>query len=99
KRSCVWVNGRQTRQMLANLLQIGQIGSLFLHHRAHSSESCAFELFASEERVSVFEQAHVVLSKSIDVMATMIHLSEGEFVMVAIVQHVDQIFVERVDFL
>ena len=62
----VGIDGGQTAQVLAHLLQVGQTLGLPLHDGGHSAESSALQLLAAVQRVSIFHQADVVLRHVVD---------------------------------
>ena len=93
------VDRRQAHQVLAHLLEVLEGALLALEHGAHAAERGALERLAAVERVAVLEQLDVVLADAVDQLARDVQLAERELVVVAVVQHVDQVGVERVDVL
>ena len=91
------VDGRQTHHVLAHLLEIFECALLSLHDGAHAAECGALERFATVQRVAVLEQLGVVAADTVDQLAGNVHLTEGQLEVVAVVQHIDQVRVERVD--
>lgn len=49
--------------------------------------------------LTILEQSHVVPAKCLDQLLCHVHLAEGELVMVAVVQDVQQVRVERMNVL
>ena len=93
----VGVYARQTGHVLPDLLQVRQRRRVFLHDRAHAPERRAFQLFAAVQRVAVLQQLDVVLRDLVDDVARGVELPERQLVVVLVVQHVEQVGVERVD--
>jgi hypothetical protein len=65
QRARVWVDRRQTRQVLTDLLKVREGRRLSPHDGAHAAECCALELLAPVHRVAVLEKAHVVLGHAV----------------------------------
>jgi hypothetical protein len=99
ERSGVGVDGRKTRKMLTHLFEVLEGRVLALHERTHTTEGSLLELLASVERVSVLEKTHVVLAEVLDEVSASVELTESELVVILVVQNVDQVSIERVDFL
>mmetsp|Transcript_14775 Transcript_14775/g.32614 ORF Transcript_14775/g.32614 Transcript_14775/m.32614 type:complete len:267 (+) Transcript_14775:1428-2228(+) len=93
----VGVQGRQTRDVLAHLLEIAQGCFELLQHCAHATHGCALELLTPVERVSVLQQAQIVLRKARNQVLSSVHLSQGELEVVSVVQDVHKVCVEGVD--
>lgn len=58
--ACVGVNGRETTQMLADLVEVQQRILEALADGGHSTKSSLLELLALEERLAVLEEADVI---------------------------------------
>jgi hypothetical protein len=96
ERSRVGVDRGQTREMLADLLEVGQRRRQALHQRAHAAERRPLKLLAPVQRVAVLEQPDVVLPDVVDHVHCSVHLPERELVVVLVVQHIHQVRVEGV---
>ena len=81
------------------LLQVLERALLPLDHSAHPTERGALEALAAVERVAVLEQLDVVLAHGVDELPRDVHLAERQLEVIAVVEHVDQVGVERVDVL
>ena len=66
QRPGVGIDGGQTAQVLADLLQVGQALGLPLHDGGHPAEGSALELLATVQRVSILQKADVVLGHVVD---------------------------------
>jgi hypothetical protein len=95
----VGIDRRKARQMLAHFFKIGQRGALAFDQCTHATQSSSLELLATVERVAVLEQTSIVFTESIDQVAAGVEMAESELVVVAIIENVDQIGIERVDIL
>jgi hypothetical protein len=93
----VRVNTGKSTQMLANLLEITQTRLELLDERAHTTESRSLELLASEQRVSVLQETHVISSDVVDDVLGLVDVTQSQLVMISIIQHVHEITVERMD--
>ena len=82
--------------MLSDLLEVRQWVLLPLHDCRHSAEGGLLELLASVQAVAELEHPAVVLSDLVDEMPRGVELTEGELVVVLVVQHVQQRGHERV---
>ena len=91
------VDRRQTHHVLAHLLEVLERALLAHEHRAHPSERRALQRLAPVQRVAVLEQLDIIAADAIDELSRDVHLAESELVMVAVVEDVDQVRVERVD--
>ena len=85
--------------MLSDLLEVCQRLLLPLHDRRHSSQSCPLELFTAVQRVSKFEQADIVFRDLGDEVTGSVELTQGEFVVVLVVEHVEEGGEKRVEVL
>ena len=81
--------------MLTHLLQICQRGLVFFDQRTHTTQTCSLDGFASVQTVTVLEHTYIILGKILNKMPCCVQLSKRQFVMILVVQHVDQIRVER----
>lgn len=77
--------------MLTNLLQVGQRWCLAFHQGAHATQCSTLELFAAIQRVTILEQTKIILSDLVDKVASCMELTQGQFVMVLVVQHVHKV--------
>jgi len=83
--------------VLPYLLEVLERPLLPLHHRAHSAQGGTLERLAAVERVSVLEKLDIVAADPVDQLLGEVELAEGELEVVAVVQHVDEVRVERMD--
>lgn len=90
ERSGVGVDGWQTGNVLPDLLEVCKWVFLSFHNCGHSTEGSSFELFAAVERVSKFEQSHVVFRDLGDEVSGSVELAQGELVVVLVVQDVEK---------
>mmetsp|Transcript_61413 Transcript_61413/g.163386 ORF Transcript_61413/g.163386 Transcript_61413/m.163386 type:complete len:205 (-) Transcript_61413:121-735(-) len=97
QRSSRRVDGRQSAQMLSDLLEIRQGSREFLHHGAHTPKGSALEHFCLVQTVRELHHANVVLRDVLENLLARVNLPQRELVVVAIVEHVAEIRVEGVD--
>lgn len=95
----VGVDGGQTAEMLANLVEIQQRVFKALDDGGHAAQAGLLELLALEERLAVLEEADVVAGDGLDQVLGGRQLAEGDAEVVGIVEGVEQVLVERVDVL
>jgi len=93
----VGVDGGQTAQMLANLLEVEERVLQALTDSGHATEGGALELLALEERLTVLDETDIVAGYCLDQVLGCGKLAEGDAEVVCIVEGVEQILVERVD--
>jgi hypothetical protein len=90
----VWINGGQTGEMLAHLLQVRQRSTTMdnclrkvahpkykpvaLHHGAHATQRRLLERLAAVKRISILQQANVIFSQRIDEGTRGIQLTKSE---------------------
>lgn len=99
QRAGVGVDSRETSHVLADLFQVRERVLLALEDGDHATQGSALELLAAVQRVAEFEQTGIVFSDILDQVFCGRELGQGEFVVVSVVEHVEQVRVERVDFL
>lgn len=95
----VGVNGGETGHVLPDLLEIGEGALEPLHQGAHPSEAGALQLLAAVEGVTEFQEAAVILGDVVHMVPGRVHLTQGQLVVVFVIQNVQQISVEGVDVL
>ena len=95
--SSVGIEGRETRHVLANFFQIRETRFLALENGTHSSKSSAFEALAAIKRVTVLDHANHVSRDLVNKGTSSVDLTQGELVMVAIIESVAKIRIERVN--
>jgi hypothetical protein len=93
----VWVNRRQTGQMLTDLFQVRKRVLLPLHNRGHSSKGSSLQLLATEQRVTKLEETNIVFSDRVDQVTASVDLGQGEFVVITVVEDVHEISIEGMD--
>ena len=93
----VSVNGWESAQMLAHLLEITQARLELLDEGAGATECGSLQLLRAIERVSVLEQAHVIVRNAVTNRLGLVDVTEGQLVMITVVEDVHEIRVERVD--
>ena len=76
--------------MLADLLEVGEGILLALHDGGHSSEGGPFELLASIKRVSELEETDIVLAHVVDEVLAGVDLSQGQLVVILVVEDVQE---------
>lgn len=91
-RGCV--NLGQTRQVLSDLLKITQTGLEFFKQSSSSTEGRSLQHFGSVKTVGVFKQSNVIVSNVICDGLGFVHVTEGQLVMISIVEHIHEISVE-----
>lgn len=84
------VDRRQTRHVLADLLEVRQRVLLPLHDGRHATERRLLELLAPVQGVAELDEAAVVLADLDNQVARRIDLTERELVVVLVVQDVEQ---------
>ena len=89
QRAVRWVDRRQTVHVLAHFFEVAQRRVQLLHHRAHATQSRVLQLLAAVQRLRVLEQTNVVLTDLGHHILGSVDLTQSQFVMVAVVQHVD----------
>jgi len=99
ERTGVGVDRGQTRDVLSDLLEVGEGILLSLHDRSHSTESGLLELFTSVKRVTELEQSDVVLRDLRDEVSGGVELTQSKLVVVLVVQDVQEGGEERVQVL
>lgn len=62
----VGVDGRETAQMLPNLLEVHEWVLEALANGRHATKRSPLQLLALEQRLSILQQAHVIARNSLD---------------------------------
>lgn len=92
----VGIDSRQPRNVLPNLLQVRQGVLLPPHYSRHSTQSGLLQLLTSVEGVTKLEETDVILGNLRDEVSSSVDLTQGEFVVVLVVQNVEERREERV---
>lgn len=85
--------------MLANLVEVHEGVLESLEKGGHATEGSPLELLALEERLGIFQKAHVVAGDGLDEVLGGRQLAKGDLEVVGIVEGVEEILVERMDVL
>ena len=85
--------------MLSHLLQVAERGVELLHNGTHTTQCRVLQLLASVEGVTILQQTDIVLTDLGDNVLGGVDLTQGQFVVISVVQHVDQIGKEGMDLL
>jgi hypothetical protein len=85
--------------MLSDLLEVHERVLEPLANGRHATQCGALQLLALEQRLTVFEQAHIVTGDCLDERLGGVELTKRNPEVVRIVERVQQIAVERVDVL
>lgn len=80
--------------MFSDFFQIGKRRVNFSDHRADSTQCSSFERLASVERVRVLDKLQIVFAHVIDHVFSSFDMTKGEFVMVLVIEYVEEITVE-----
>mmetsp|Transcript_9210 Transcript_9210/g.22947 ORF Transcript_9210/g.22947 Transcript_9210/m.22947 type:complete len:243 (+) Transcript_9210:1379-2107(+) len=91
------VDRRQPAQVLPHFLKVRERPAQLLHRSAHAAQRSPLEHLALVQAVSKLHHLHVVLGDAVDYLLGRIDLTQCQLVVVAVVQHVAKICVERVD--
>mmetsp|Transcript_38297 Transcript_38297/g.114685 ORF Transcript_38297/g.114685 Transcript_38297/m.114685 type:complete len:752 (-) Transcript_38297:278-2533(-) len=91
------IQGGEAGHVLPHLLQIGQTRLLTLEDRAHPSQGGALEALATVEGIAVLDHPDHIAADGVAQGAGGVDLSEGELVVIAIVQDVGQVGIEGMD--
>lgn len=83
--------------MLPHLFKIDERVFETLADGGHATQRRAFELFALEQRLAIFEQTNVIARNRLYQSLGRVQLTKCDSEMVGIVEGVEQILVERVD--
>ena len=73
----IWVNGRQTGEMLPDLLQILKTLRLPLHDGGHATQGCLLELLAAVQGVTVLEKADIIFGDIVNQMQGNVDLTKS----------------------
>lgn len=95
----VGVDGGQSAHMFPHFLQVRERGGDLPDHGAHPAQSSSLQGLAPVERICVFDQFEVISAHVFDHILGGLDMPQGEFVVVFIVEHVEQVRVEGVDVL
>lgn len=95
----VGVDGGETAQVLADLVEVEQRVLQALGEGGHAAERGPLQLLALEQALGVLEQAHVVAGDGLDQVLCGGQLAQGDLEVVGIVEGVEQVLVEGVDVL
>ena len=83
--------------MLPDFFQVTERTLQFLEEGTHASECCSFEHLGAIQRVSVLEEANIVVRDGVDYSFGLVNVPKSQLVMVLVVEHVHQICVEWVN--
>lgn len=97
QRPCSRIKGRETGHVLPNLIEVRKRCLLTFEDGAHPSKGSTFQTFAPIRCVSVFDHADHIPGNRFHQRSGRVDLPQGKFVMVAVVQGVAQVGVERVN--
>ena len=95
----VGIDRGQTRNVLSDLLEVGEGVLLSLHDGSHTTESGLFQLLTSVQRVTELEQSDIVLGDLGDEVSGSVELTQSKLVVVLVVKNVQQGGKERVQVL
>mmetsp|Transcript_26169 Transcript_26169/g.55211 ORF Transcript_26169/g.55211 Transcript_26169/m.55211 type:complete len:235 (+) Transcript_26169:1681-2385(+) len=87
----------QSRHVLPHLLQITQTRLLPLQNGTHPTQRRPLQTLASVERIAVFDHTDHIPGHGVDELLGRVDLSEGELVVIAIVERVAEVGVEGMD--
>lgn len=76
--------------MFADFLEELEGFVLTPHDSGHATESCSLELLASVETVAEFEETDIVLGYLVDQMPGSTELTESQFVVVLVIQNIEE---------
>ena len=99
ERAGVGINGRETAKVLTDLLEVLEWLLHALDERAHATKAGALQLLAAVKRVTELEETQVVLGDVVNVVLGGVHLAQSELVVIAVIENVHKIAVERVHIL
>ena len=74
--------------MLPYFFEIAKGRLELFQESAGATKSCSLQLFRAVERVSVLEETHVVICDAISNGLSFVAVTEGQFVMVTIIEHI-----------
>ena len=92
----VGIDGRQPGQVLPNLFQVLEALLLPLHDGAHAPQCGALELLAAVHGVGKLDQPNIVLRHVVYEVLSGVDLTQGQLVVVLVVQDVHEVPVEGV---
>ena len=95
----VGVDGGQSPHMFPDFLEVGEWGGYFSDHGAHPSKGSSFEGLAPVEGIGVFDQFEVVSAHILDHVLGGFDVAECQFVVVFVVEDIEEVAVEGVDVL
>lgn len=85
--------------MLANLVKIEERVLQSSADSCHSTQCSTLELFALEERLSIFKETDIISRHNFDKMLCRRQLAKGDLEVIFIVKGIEEIVVEWVDIL
>jgi hypothetical protein len=91
--SGVGINGRETTQMLPNLLQVDKRILQTSADGGHTTQGGTLELLALKQRLSIFDEADIVARHGFDEMLGGRYLAESDSEVVGVIKGVHQILV------
>lgn len=97
--SGIGINRRETTKMLSDLIEVEKGIFQSSANGGHSSQSGTLKLLALEERLGIFEEAHIIARHDFDQVLCGGELAKRYPEMVGVVEGIEEIFVERVDIL
>lgn len=97
--SFVGVDGGQSAHMFPHFLEVGEGGGDLPDHGAHPAQSSSLQGLAPVERICVFDQFEVISAHVLDHILGGLDVPQRKFVVVFIVEHVEEVRVEGVDVL
>ena len=74
--------------MLPHFLKIAEGRPELFQEGACATKSCSLELLRAVKRVSVLEEAHVVIRDAISDRFGFVTVAKSQFVMVSIIEHI-----------
>ncbi len=90
-------SGNYSTLKTTDLLQVPKALILSFHDGAHTTEGRAFQLLAAIERITKLEQSNVVLGHVIDEVSGSVDLTQGQLVVVPVIEHIHEIGVKGMD--
>mmetsp|Transcript_76981 Transcript_76981/g.124578 ORF Transcript_76981/g.124578 Transcript_76981/m.124578 type:complete len:257 (+) Transcript_76981:289-1059(+) len=92
-----WIDRRQAPQVLPDLLEVGHGACQLLHRCAHATHGGALEHLALVQAIGKLHHLDVVFGNVVDNLLRRVDLTQGQLVVIPVVQHVAQIGIKRVD--
>mmetsp|Transcript_9318 Transcript_9318/g.19659 ORF Transcript_9318/g.19659 Transcript_9318/m.19659 type:complete len:220 (+) Transcript_9318:304-963(+) len=97
QRPRIRIQRRQSAHVLPDLLQITQTGLLPFQNGAHPTQRRPLETLAPVEAVAVLDHADHVAGHAVDELLGRVDLTQGELVVISIVEGVAEVGVEGMD--